>query len=181
MFTGKQGKYYWLEQVNLLFDDVLKVCPDFVEGKYLVLTSLDSGPLKLTDEEFKRGWLQHGELAINPLVESVADIPYDEYDEWYNFSQAPLLEEFKVFVNDSLFSLRDPEFLIIEAEPTWDLVGRRDQAERVKDLQELFWLQLELKEPETYISAGDTFILATQRHDLYKKIIEPYGRGGNGV
>jgi hypothetical protein len=60
-------------------------------------------------------------------------------------------------------------------------VGRRDQAERVKDLQELFWLQLELKEPETYISAGDRFILATQKQDLYKKIIEPYGRRGNGV
>jgi hypothetical protein len=181
MFTGKHGEYCWLEQVNLLFDDVLKVWPEFVEGKYLVVTSFDSGPLKLTDEEFKRGWLQHDELAINPFVESVADIPYDEYDEWYIFAQAPLLEAFKVFVNDSLFSLRDPEYLITEAEPTWDLVGRRDQAERVKDLQELFWLQLELKAPETYISTGDRFILATKKLDLYKRLIEPYSCGGNGV
>jgi len=181
MFTGKQGKYYWLEQVNLCLADVLKVCPEFVEGKYLVITSFDSGPLRLIDEEFKRGWLQHDDLAINPLVESVNDIPYDEYDEWYIFLKAPLLEEFKVFVNYSLFSLRDPEYLMIETEPTWDLVGRKDQAERVKDLQELFWLQVELKDPETYISTGDRFTLATQKRDLYEKIIEAYGRGGNGV
>lgn len=170
MFTGKQGRYYWLEQVNLRFGDVLKICPEFVEGKYLVITSFDSGSLTLTDEEFGKGWLQHDDLAINPFIESVNDIPYDEYDEWYIFSKAPLLEGFKVFVNDSLFSLRDPEYLTLDAAPTWDLVGRRDQAERVKDLQELFWLQLELKEPETYISAGDKFILATKKQDLYKKI-----------
>jgi hypothetical protein len=174
MSTGKQGEYYWLELPNLFFNDVLRVCPEFVEGKYLVVTSFDSGPLTLTDEEFKRGWLQHDELAINPSVESVYDIPYNEYDEWFVFSKAPRLEEFKVFVNYYLFSLRIAEYLITEAPMTWVLEDRTDQAERIKALQELFWLQLELKEAETYFSAGDRFILATRRQDLYKKVIESY-------
>ena len=174
MFKGKQGEYYWLELVNLFFVDVLRVCPEFVEGKYLVVTSFDSGPLTLTNEEFKKGWLQHDELAINPSVDSIYDIPYNEYDEWYVFSKAPRLEEFKVFVNYSLFSLRDPEYLITEAPMTRDLADRRDQAERIKALQELFWLQLELKDAETYFSAGDRFTLATQRQDLYKKVIESF-------
>ena len=174
MFTGKQGKYYWLEQVNRTFDDVRRICPEFLEGKYLVVTSFDSGPLMLTDEEFRSGWLQHDELAINPFVKSFKDVPYDEYDEWYIFPNAPPLEDFKVFVNYSSFSLRDPEYLVTEAEPTWDLAGRRDQAERVKELQELFWLHLESKQPETYISAGERFILATQRAQLYNKITEFY-------
>ncbi|MFL6214913.1 MAG: hypothetical protein ACJ74J_13595 [Blastocatellia bacterium] len=95
MYTGKQGKYYWLEQVNLRLDEVLKVGPEVVVGKYLVVTSFDSGPLQLMPEDFKRGWLQHGELATNPSVQSVDDIPYEQYDEWHIFSPVPLLEEFK--------------------------------------------------------------------------------------
>lgn len=83
MYTGKQGKYYWLEQVNLRLDEVLKVGSEFVGGNYLVVTSFDSGPLQLGPEDFERGWLQHGELAINPSVQSVDDIPYDQFDEWY--------------------------------------------------------------------------------------------------
>ena len=93
---------------------------------------------------------------------------------------APLLEEFKVFVNDSLFSLRDPQDLIGEAEPNSDLAGRQYQSEIAKELQELFWLQLELKEVETYISAGARLTLVTQRQELYQRLVESVG-GSNGV
>ncbi|MFL6214912.1 MAG: hypothetical protein ACJ74J_13590 [Blastocatellia bacterium] len=51
----------------------------------------------------------------------------------------------------------------------------------MKELQEWFWLQVELKAPETYIAAGDTLILATQRRELYKRVMDAYGGGWNGV
>src|SRR5262245_42451172 len=145
MWTGKHGKYYWLEARYLGIDDVLKVYPEFVERKYLVITAFDSGPLRLVGEDFKNGWLLHDELAINPYVESVSDIPCHEYDEWYVFTKTPLLEEFKIFVNNGSFSLCDPEYLITEAEPTWDLVGIRYMAEVIRELQESFWFHIEIK------------------------------------
>jgi hypothetical protein len=181
MYTGTQGKYFWLEDVTLSFNGLLELCPEFVLGKYLVITSFDSGPLRLNDKDFNRGWLQHNELAINPSIESVQDIPYDEYDEWYIFSKIPLLEEFKVFVNYSMFSLRDPEYLLIGGEATGDIVGRRYEAERIKEMQESFWLQLKLKEAETYISVGDRLILATQRQILYEKLIESVSEAKDSV
>jgi len=173
MHRGKQGEYYWLEAVSPSIHDILKVCPEFVLGKYLVVTSFDSGPLRLTTPEFEAGWLQHGELAINPSVKSVEDVPYDEYDEWYIFTRTPPLEDFKVFVNYCGFSLRDPEYLLDGVDPTWDITGIKYDIENMRSWQELFWLQLELKGAETYIASGDRLILATHRPELYERIAEP--------
>jgi hypothetical protein len=116
MDRGKKAGYYWLEKVTpseewLSLENLLEVCPEFVLGKYLVVTAWDSGPLKLREEEFRKGWLKPDRFAINASIQSVNDIPYSGYDEWYIFSETPLLEPFKVFVNDWLFSLRDPEGL----------------------------------------------------------------------
>ena len=172
MLSGKQGDYYWLEAASASMIDALRYCSDLVLGKYLVITSFDSGPLRLTTEEFERGWMQHDDLAINPSVKSVSDIPFEQYDEWYIFLNTPLLEEFKVFVSDLPLTLRDPETFLSEADPTWDLVGIKQYMEQVRELQELFWLQLELKAVETYIAEGDRLILATKIREPFERLRE---------
>lgn len=169
MYRGLNADYYWLEIVDStkewkFMDDLLRICPEFVRGKYLVITAWDSGPLKLRGENFRSGWIKHDRLAINPAVQSVNDVPYMSYDEWYIFSKTPLLEPFKVFVNDFSFSLRDPEDLLSEKEPI--------EVERIKELQELFWLQIELKRVETYVSAGHRFLLVTQEKELYQRMVD---------
>jgi len=184
MHTGKHADYYWLEKIPsiggwLLLEDLLEVCPEFVLGKYLVITAWDSGPLKLRDENFKKGWLAHDKLAINPCVQSVDDIPYMNYDEWYIFPATPLLEPFKVFVNDWFFSLRQPEAAVPEAIENIASIG--EKVERMRELQELFWLQLELKRAETYISAGHRFILATQKQELYQRMVESLSNENNSA
>jgi hypothetical protein len=161
--------------------DVLKVCPELVLGKYLVVTSFDSGPLRLTATEFETGWLQHDELAINPSVRSVKDIPCDEYDEWFIFSSTPMLEGFKVFVNYGSFSLRDPQSLIAGAESPDHHTGIKYAIETLEAWQELFWLQLELKAAETYVASGDRFILATQDQALYEKFARSLRDANNGA
>jgi hypothetical protein len=178
MNRGKKAGYYWLEEITptqewLSLENLLEVCPEFVLGKYLVITAWDSGPLKLRDEDYQKGWLKHDRLAINSAVQSVNDIPYMGYDEWYIFSETPLWEPFKVFVNDWYFSLREPEGFASDGDSSEAIIGRRDEVERMRELQELFWLQLELKRAETYISAGHRFILATREKKLYERMIEP--------
>lgn len=35
---------------------LLKICPEIVIGKYLAVTSIESGPLRLSEEEKLQGW-----------------------------------------------------------------------------------------------------------------------------
>ena len=172
MYIGNHGKYFWLQHSSLSLNFLLKRYPEFLLRKYLIVTSFDSGPLQPSNLEFNQGWLQHNDLAILPSVQSVDYLPRDQFDEWYIFSHTPLLEDFKVFVNDCSFSLRDPSFLMEGTDPTWDLVGIRENIERLKEMQELFWLQVKLKEVETYISTGNNLIVATQEESLYKRLIK---------
>ena len=151
---------------------MLELCPEFVLGKYLVITSFNSGPLVLNASDFENGWLKHDELAINPSVRSVSHIPYGEYDEWYIFDRPPLLEGFKVFVNNCGFLLRDPNHLLDGLEPTWDIAAPAHHGETLRLWQELFWMQLELKRVETYLASGDRFILATRIEALYHRASE---------
>jgi hypothetical protein len=184
MRTGQTADYYWLDAISPIeawtsLESLLEVCPEFVLKKYLVITAWDSGPVKLKGEDFKKGWLKHDRLAINPSVQSVNDIPYIGYDEWYIFQETPLLEPFKVFVNDWIFSLGDPEVPGMEAESA--VAGNRGtgDVEKLRELQELFWLQLELKKVETYISSGHRFILATREKELYKRIVKTLSSDNN--
>ena len=159
MDTGIQADYYWLEDGELTLPQVLAICPELVLGKYLVVTAFDSGPPSLPADKAATGWLRHDEVALNPCVRSVEDLPFVGYDEWFIFSRTPLLEPFKVFVNNSIFTLRDP-------------ARDRPEAGQIRELQYLFWLQLELKRAETYVADGHIFILATHNQALFDKLIE---------
>ncbi|PYP89278.1 MAG: hypothetical protein DMF61_03420 [Blastocatellia bacterium AA13] len=171
-YTGVQGPYHWIEDPALTLSDLLRICPSFVLSKYLILTSFDGRPLQLTRREYNSGWMQQGRVAINPRVESTSDIPLGAYDEWFLFKKAPLMEEFKIFVNDSEFSLRNP--LEIGGNGSHGGGSRIEGAAPpgLIQLQELFWMQLELKSVETYIARGNKFILATTEQLLYEMLVD---------
>lgn len=170
METGEQGNYFWLEDASLFIGDLLAVAPEIVVGEYLVVTSFDSGPLELGDEQFQQGWMQHDDLAINPSVLNTSDIPFDEYDEWYLFRTAPLLEGFEVFVNYGSFCLQDPEQLFAKS-PSTDVVGTRYLVDVVRDMQERFWNQLELKAVESYVAGGSRLTVATKKANMHKVLV----------
>ena len=41
---GSHGQYQWLTMVDRDITSVLSICPEVVLGKYLAVTSIDSGP-----------------------------------------------------------------------------------------------------------------------------------------
>jgi hypothetical protein len=54
--VGSHGSYQWLSMYERDISELMRLCPEVVLGKYLAVTSIDSGALKLTDEEMNAGW-----------------------------------------------------------------------------------------------------------------------------
>jgi hypothetical protein len=148
--TGVHGSYEWLSTDGHSIDELLRVSPTAVLGKYLAVTSHDSGPLALTEEQKSCGWALSGGIAYSPRIKSLDMVPvHGLYDEWYVFNAPPDLGvirdgnifdfpvtpgHLEVFVNFYSFAMDDPE---------------------VQDLVTRFWQQLEWTRPETYIAESD--------------------------
>jgi hypothetical protein len=85
MFTvGSHGSYEWL--VTDEDFDLLQLCPEIVLGKYVAVTSIDSGQLLPTDKETAEGWQSWAKIAYSPKIENAQDVPHDGYDEWCIFN-----------------------------------------------------------------------------------------------
>jgi len=81
--VGSEGLYEWLVSDQQF--DLLQLCPEIALGKYIAITSFDSGPLVLTNEEIAAGWESRGNIAYSPKIQDIASLPRAEYDEWYIF------------------------------------------------------------------------------------------------
>ena len=81
--VGSQGLYEWL----VPDDDFnrLELCPDIVLGKYVVISSIDSGEFVPTDEEASNGWQSRGGIGYSPKIINAKDVPHGGWDEWYIF------------------------------------------------------------------------------------------------
>ena len=149
--TGSQGPYLWLTASDESIDSLLEVCPQVVLNKYVAITSLDSGSVRLNEEEKRLGWESRNGIAYSPRIQSIEKLPHEWYDEWYVFTspsdlgklwqgnvfEAPLQRgNVAAFVNFGGFSLHDTV---------------------MKDLADLFWKQLDSIHPESVILDGDFF------------------------
>jgi hypothetical protein len=65
-FIGSHGPYQWLVTQQIDLATLLESCPQSVAGKYVAVTSLDSGPMILRDEEKGSGWHSRNEIAYSP-------------------------------------------------------------------------------------------------------------------
>ncbi len=174
--TGTHGAYRWLITSEHDLDDLLTLCPTVVLGRYLAVTSFDSGALTLDDAEKLAGWEARGDIAYSASVPSVEKLPArGGYDEWYVFGarvdlgrlgkgdvfEAPLLPgQVEVFVNFS---------------DGFDL--RRIDAD---DLADLFWRQLEWIRPESYIADGGSFMtFVTRDESLFAAVQRALCQGGS--
>lgn len=86
--TGSHGEYQWLTTNQHDLDTLLQSCPQVVLGKFVGITSLDSGPLIPTDDEKQAGWQSRNGIAHSPQIRSVHELRYgycDGFDEWYVF------------------------------------------------------------------------------------------------
>jgi hypothetical protein len=56
--TGSQGLYEWLVTDQQF--DLLQICPEVALGKYIAITSIDSGTLVPNEREVAAGWESRG-------------------------------------------------------------------------------------------------------------------------
>src|ERR1700739_2301396 len=82
--------YQWLVSTDRQLD-VLECCPDIVLGKYIAITSFDSGPLGLTEEQRSVGWISQDEIAYSPEIQHVEMVPQAYFSELYVFGAPTIL------------------------------------------------------------------------------------------
>jgi hypothetical protein len=160
--VGSEGPYEWLVTDRPL--DLLEICPAVVLGKYVAITSIDSGERVPTEKETAAGWENRGRIAYSPKVHSVADVPREGWDEWYIFQSPTYLGtshlqenvfevhqqpgQLNVFVNYCL-ALHQPD---------------------MKHLIDLFWQQLEWIRPESYVADNDYLNFVSANKALFAKV-----------
>lgn len=166
MLAGSQGPYRWLTTGEHDLDTLRQRCPQALVGKYIAVTSLDSGPMDLTDDEKRAGWESRNEIAYSPQIRSAEDCRTERspggcvgFNEWYVFNsrfdlgqlwhgnvfEAPMTPgHVCTFVNFFGFALHNPE---------------------MSDLVSLFWKQLDWIQPESYIADGDVLLTFVSRNE----------------
>jgi len=168
IILGSQGDYDWLISEHTL-DELLDLCPDVVLGKYVAVTSFDSGPLCPTDKEKATGWQSRNGIAYSPRVADVSTLPHDLFDEWYVFDCAADLGE-----------LADPHENVFEQLMQKGRVrafvnfGESFALHRKESeaLMSLFWQQFDLIQPESYIGDGDCLNFVTKNKQMFNNVVE---------
>jgi len=166
MWTGLTQEYHWL----VTSDTILGARDSFIKhhcGDLLYVTSFDSGPLLINDDEKRLGWIQRGPIAVSPPISENIEIPHDQYDEWY-FSKSELTfpTEIELFVNYGAFNLASPDQLTRDDDPSWE----RGRCDYLYPLQENFWAQIATIQPESYIATGDLDIYVSRNEHLISSI-----------
>ena len=174
---GKHGKYFWLERsietraVDLPLIRLTKDCPDVIFNKHVVITSLDSGPLGLNDQQINAGWERLGRFAISPRISNAGDVPFQWFDEWYIFNDAvPALADIEVFVNRGTFSLGEPNPTIETMYVGSDSSVRAAMVAAVEPWREKFWTQLGQLDAESYVANGNCFTFVTRDVKLHHDV-----------
>ena len=164
--TGSVDGYQWLVSTDRQFD-VLEHCADVVLGKYVAITSFDSGPLQLTEEERSAGWVSQGDIAYSPAIQQVNMVPQEYFSEAYIFG-APA----------NLGILVDPKSNIFESEMQPGRVhtfvnfdfGFHDP--EYAELPRMFWQQLGWMKAESYLAENDYLIFVTANAKAFASVYE---------
>lgn len=154
--VGSQGVYEWLVTDRQF--DLLQICPNVVLGKYIAITSFDSGSIVPTEEERWAGWESRSNIAYSPKIQDVERVPRAEYDEWYIFGSP---------VDLGTSHLKENVFEVPQEQGHVSVLVNYGFAlhppERAS-LAYLFWPQIERIRPESYVGDNDylTFVSANQ-------------------
>ena len=176
--VGSHHAYRWLMTNRENMNEFLRQCPGLVLGKYVAITTYDSGVLRLSERDATVGWESRNGIAYSRQIGALSDLPEiaqlepaELYQEWYVFRAATKLGGFALenafvtpppglivtFVNYSKgFALHDPE---------------------VQVMTDLFWKQVEELKPESYMGEGEdytTFVTDNAAlFDAVLRILEP--------
>ena len=159
---GRHGEYDWLVTDKSL-PELLQLCPEIILGKYLAITSCDSGPLELNDEERLSGWESRHGIAYSPRIGAIEGLPHDGWDEWYVFQRSADLGQL-VPATTNIFEVPQRPGYVHAFVNFGTFPLRRPQGNTLLDL---FWPQLDWIHPESYIGNGEYLMLATVNEKLF--------------
>jgi hypothetical protein len=157
LHSGRHDGYRWLASHTNRdhLPGVLRSCPQLVLGKFVAITSFDSGPLTPSQEELRAGWSFDGRIMYSPTITDPSVIPHEQYDEWLIFShETRQLPELQVFINFGGFTLA-------ETDPD----HHREHRERL-------WSQLAHVSAESYLAEGDYFLFASKNESAFECVEE---------
>jgi hypothetical protein len=161
--TGERCDFRWFQAGDLSLGALVEAVPELVRDRFVVVTSFDSGPLRLTPEDIALGWQQCGTLAVSPKSPASRPLPLGEWDEWFVFEEVPPVRSAEVFINYGGFSLKpDPE-------------NEWHQA-----TLERFWGQIAEWRPESYLAEGDNLICITRAEGPIPELVRYFEVGGRG-
>ncbi|MGA9667926.1 MAG: hypothetical protein WBQ94_01890 [Terracidiphilus sp.] len=168
---GTHESYNWLCTRDHDLGDILRGCPQAVLGKFVAVTSFDSGPLALSDEEKAFGWDVRNHIAYSPQVVDVAKLPHELYDEWY-VSPGPIDLGHLSPQGKNIFesSVGEGELFTFVNFGGFALHRTEDQT-----LVDLFWKQMNVIRPELYIADGDFLTIACANRELFSEILQTLG------
>ena len=162
--VGAQGIYEWLVTDEQF--DLLQICPEVVLGKYVAITSFDSGPLVLSDEEKMAGWASRSNIAYSPKIQEVAILPRDTYDEWYIFGSP---------VDLGTSHLRENVFEVPQEERHVSVFVNYGFALHPPEragLAYLFWPQMERIRPESYVADNYYLTFVSANKTLFASVLD---------
>jgi hypothetical protein len=163
---GQHGAYEWLT-TEYEVDGLARLCPKIVLGKYLVVTSFDSGSLSLSEEEKASGWQSRNGIAYSPRIEKIGGLPpTDGYDEWYVFESPTDLGS---LCHTNPFDPR-PGPGQLHAYVNMYLVLHDSVYDAVRDL---FWEQMNWINPESFLAESVRYLsFATKNRDIFSAVLK---------
>ena len=169
--TGQNSGYNWLATEGDDLHTLLTRCPETVLGKYIAITSFDSGALQINEQETAAGWTSKGSIAYSPQIQLPGNLPHDLYDEWYVFNEPRSLGEL-VPANQNIFEnpLRQMHVQVFV-----NFGGFHLHKPDSKPIGDLFWEQMAWINPDSYIADGECLCFVTSNNALFIKVKEMLG------
>ncbi len=160
--VGSHNSYKWLVTDENF--DLLGLCPEIVLGKYVAVTSIDSGQLVPTEKEMAQGWQSRAKIAYSARIENAKELPRAGWDEWYIFTTPTDLGTSHLAEN--IFEVpQEQGHLSVLVNYGFAL----HPPERAK-LANLFWPQMAWVLPESYVADNDFLTFVTMNEALFARV-----------
>lgn len=162
--VGSQDNYEWLVTDENF--DLLKLCPEIVLGKYVAVTSIDSGQLIPTDKETAAGWQSRAKIAYSPKIENAQDLPREGWDEWYIFNTPTDLGISHLAEN--IFEVPQEQGHLSVLVNYGFALHPSERADLT--LARLFWEQIMRIKPESYVADNDYLTFVSMNRALFSSV-----------
>lgn len=177
IFCGLHGPYHWLAGTEQYIGQLVQLCPDAILGRYLVVTSTDSGIPPLTDAHLLAGWSLRSGMAYSPRVSNLEELFYQSdgedatgFDEWFLFDLPPPSLGAR-FTGNPFEKGNEPQPGLLHTFVNWGAFVIHDSNPSLQVARDMFWKQMDWVQPDVYIGdGGDNLTFISKDEALFKSV-----------